>query len=116
MNDIQRDFDQRQRELQKKYRQLSKGYVTRINPDGIIEHHPYSKSRGLSWPIRALCVLIIAVFLVKAGLLNSIGQDAYTAQLDLLNQGDIAQRFAGWVMQIDLVTASLADWYQAIFA
>ncbi|MDU8910431.1 hypothetical protein [Aestuariicoccus sp. MJ-SS9] len=112
MDDTFREFNRRHREVTKKHRRLAHGYVTKINRNGVIEHHPRSQARGFSF--RSLAVVLAITFIFKGYLLAGLGQDDYSAKVSSLAGGNWFEMFGAWAMQIDPLTQWIAGILQSL--
>ncbi|SDD29090.1 hypothetical protein [Ruegeria marina] len=107
MVDNRIDFDHRVRRLTKKHEAMTRGYYGRMRKDGLIEVKP---RRGrIQFPIRALVLLIAAVFVFKGFLLASLGADTYNYRVERLAAGTPVEQAGAWVMQPDPVSVFLAE-------
>lgn len=107
MSDAFAQFEQRLSALERKHRELANGYVTKINPDGLIVLAPkYPKG-----PMRTrLAVgLVLGFFLFKCVTMILVGPVTYENRLEMLREGTGPERFGAWIMQVDPLSGYVAD-------
>lgn len=103
MSNQQELFDERYRKVLERHRALSRGYVTRLSPTGLISHHPISRvSEAI--PFKALLLPIGLLFFLKACVVTVLKEDAFTAQLELMRDGGMVEQIGAVLMQIDPIT------------
>jgi hypothetical protein len=107
MEDALARFAKRQAALRRKHTRLARGYVTRLDRNGTFVQVPDSKSRGIA--LRGLLWSGVVFMAFKVFLLTGLGPEAYQSHLYTLEQGSAFERAGRWLMQIDPVTASLAQ-------
>lgn len=112
MSSIDASFDQRLRRLMRKHRRMSGGVVHRIGKDGLITAYP--RRRVAAFPLRAVVLLIGAVFLFKAFLLINLGPATYAERVALLQSGSLFEQAGAWLMQADPATVAIADGLRAL--
>ena len=98
----QMQFGERLRQIDRRHRKLSHGYVTSMNHDGLVIARPRRKSSGA--PLRGLflCLLILLVF--KGFLHAQLGSTAYGDRIVLLQGGTIVEKIGAYAMKPDPVT------------
>ncbi|MEO0390600.1 MAG: hypothetical protein AAF218_06620 [Pseudomonadota bacterium] len=106
-------FNSRLRGLNRKHTAMRNGYVTQLRGDGLIVITPRRARRGM--PMKGMLLLAIGFFAFKAFVLISIGDASYEARLQSLRAGTMAEQAGAWALQVDPVTAALAQSY-ATFA
>lgn len=99
-------FAQRLNLLARKHEAMSRGYVTRIQPDGLIVAHPRRRPPRLPRP--AIFVFLLAFFVFKAFLVASLGSQAYDDRLARLQAGTAMEKGGSFIMQADPLTMFLA--------
>lgn len=107
MSDAFAQFEQRLSSLERKHRELAKGYVTKINPDGLIvvaPKHPKGPMRT-----RLAVGVILGFFLFKCVTMILVGPATYETRLDALREGTGPERFGAWLMQVDPISGYVAD-------
>ncbi len=92
-------FDQRLRRLSRKHRAMSRGYTTRMRPDGLIETKPRRSRPGIS--AKSVILFLGAFFLFKGFLIASIGAEGYDERVARLAAGTLPEQAGGFVMQAD---------------
>lgn len=96
------EFDRRMRRISKRHSKLSNGYVTSVNPDGLVVAKPQRRSyRGL---VRGLIILFAVMMIFKGVLHAQLGANAYEARVDALKQGTVVEQSGAWIMTPDPVT------------
>ncbi len=102
------DFDARMRRIERRNRQLSKGYVMAIDSDGLIVARPARRSTGnILWSLLLKALIITMLFKVAA--YSIIGAADYTFRVETLAQGTTAEQIAAWVMTADPITVWLSQ-------
>lgn len=96
------EFDRRMRRISKRHSKLSHGYVTSVNPDGLVVAKPQRRSyRGV---LRGLMILFAVMMIFKGVLHAQLGASAYETRVDSLKQGTVAEQAGAWIMTPDPVT------------
>ncbi len=114
MSDTFSQFEKRLDSLERKHRELSKGYVAKINPDGLITVAPKpSKRTGLT--VRVIVLIAVGFITFKALALAIIGFPIYETRLEGLAEGSMIEQTIAWVMQIDPVSQSIASFVLTAF-
>jgi hypothetical protein len=107
VEDTLRDFDKRQREIRRKHIRLAKGYVTKLDGNGVFLHVPENKAAQKSG-LRLLLLGAMVVFGFKILTLSWLGIEDYSAHLATLEQGSALEKAGAWIMQIDPLTEKVA--------
>jgi len=105
MNHLQ--FEQRVSNIGRKNRALARGYSTRVRPDGLIVARPRRRQVGLS--LKSVILFVLAIFAFKGFLIADIGVKTYDERVDRLKTGTIVEQAGAWVMQIDPLSAGIAQ-------
>ncbi|MCR9158226.1 MAG: hypothetical protein NXH80_13345 [Rhodobacteraceae bacterium] len=100
-------FDERYRKVLKRHRQLSRGYVTKIEKTGVIAHQPMRQVRE-AFSFSALLLPFGILFVLKAAIVTVLGEEGYRQQVDLLREGGFVEQMGAVFMQIDPITAPLS--------
>ena len=108
MTDKQDMFDERYRKVLKRHRQLSRGYVTRLGRNGVIDHHPIGNFRDFI-SVKSLVLPFAILFFLKACMVTVLGQEAYAAQVALLREGGLTEQIGAFFMQMDPITWRIAQ-------
>lgn len=106
MANKQIQFDQRLRRLSRKHQAMSRGYVARIQSDGLIVATP--KRRSFSLPMRAIVLFVVGFIGFKAFLVATLGIQTYDERLARLNDGTIIEQAGAYAMQADPLTTYAA--------
>lgn len=64
--------------------------------------------RRYGW-LMPMVLVAMTIVAIKAGILATIGDDAYTARLATLSQGDVADQIGAYVLQADPLTHYIAS-------
>lgn len=100
-------FDERLRLLARKHSAMSRGYVTRMQPDGLIVAKPRRRSRRVSG--RAVFLFLAAFVGFKAFLVANLGPQTYDDRLARLEAGTMVEQAGAFVMQADPLTMYFAQ-------
>ena len=106
MANHQLQFNQRLNLLARKHQTMARGYVTRVQPDGLIVARPRRQSARL--PRKAVVLFLLAFFAFKAFLVANLGPLAYDDRLARLQAGTVIEKGGAFVMQADPLTMYLA--------
>jgi len=104
-NQIQ--FSERLRLLARKHNAMSQGYVTRMQPDGLIVARP--KRRPLRISGRSVFLFLAAFIAFKAFLVANLGPQTYDDRLARLEAGTFVEKAGAFVMQADPLTMYAAQ-------
>ena len=99
-------FDQRLRRIDRRHRQLARGYVTTVNQDGLVVAEPRGRARSFPW--RGLMFTLVAFLAVKAFLFAQIGAQDYNSTVATLQTGTTIEQLGAWVMTADPITIRLS--------
>lgn len=101
------EFDRRMRRISKRHSKLSHGFVTSVNPDGLVVAKPQRRSyRGT---VRGLVILFAVMILFKGVLHAQLGAGAYENRVNALKTGSVAEQAGAWVMTPDPVTLWISN-------
>ena len=103
----QMHFDERLRRLERKHRAMSRGYTTRMLPDGLIIAKPKRTQVRISG--RSILLFVLAFIAFKGFLVPNLGVMGYEERLDRLNNGTLVEKAGAFVMQIDPLTQFAAE-------
>lgn len=106
MRKNQRQFDDRLRLLTRKHNAMSRGYVTRIQADGLIVARPRRRLPRI--PKGAVILFIAGFFAFKGLLLAHLGPQTYDDRLARLEAGTMVEKAGAFVMQADPLTVYIA--------
>jgi hypothetical protein len=106
MGKTQIQFEDRLRLLNRKHRAMSHGYITRMQPDGLIVAQP--RRQRIRIPVRAILLFVVAFFGFKAFLVANLGPQTYDERLARLNEGTVVEQAGAFVMQADPLTNYVA--------
>ena len=108
MSDTFAQFEERLNHLERKHRELARGYVAKIDPDGLITVEP--KQRRGAIRLRVLSALFLGFLLFKVVMMITVGPETYDSRLDELRVGTGPEQISAWVMQADPLSAAVADY------
>ena len=78
------------RRITRRHTQLSKGYVTSVNDDGLVIAKPRRKfSRST---LRGVAIVVIVLMVFKAFLHNELGSNAYQQRVQALSAGSVFEQ------------------------
>jgi len=107
MAKTQIQFDQRLQTLARKHQAMSRGYVTRVQPDGLIVARPKRQQRRISG--RAVFLFLAAFIGFKAFLVANLGPQTYDDRLARLQAGTMVEKSGAFVMQADPLTMYVSN-------
>ncbi len=103
----QMQFGHRLKRIDKTHRQLSNGYVTSVNHDGLIIARPARRSSGL--PLRGLFLCLVVLMTFKGFVYAQIGSTAYADRVSLLESGTFVEQIGAYAMFADPVTLWISE-------
>ncbi|SNS13667.1 hypothetical protein [Antarctobacter heliothermus] len=106
MDQAQQSFYKREQALRRKHIRMSRGYVTRMNRNGIIEQVPDRHFSGIGFRLVLRLALVVMAFKVLA--FAWLGETQYLSSVTTLSQGALHEKAGAWVMQADPVTRAVA--------
>lgn len=108
-------FGQRIRRVERKQERIrARGSRRHVGPDGLVVEYP--RRFAPKFPLRPLLLLLLAAFGFKLWMFMSLGVNEYTARVDRMAQGNMAQQVAAWLLQPDPVTERAASWVNGAVA
>lgn len=100
------EFDRRMRRITRRHTQLSRGYVTTVNDDGLVVAKPKRKfSRGT---LRGVAIVVLVIMVFKAVLHSQLGAAGYADRLDALSNGSVFEKAGAVLMAADPITVWLS--------
>ncbi|MEO1536362.1 MAG: hypothetical protein AAFR73_01415 [Pseudomonadota bacterium] len=100
------EFDRRMRRITRRHTQLSRGYVTAVNDDGLVIAKPRRKfSRGT---LRGIAIVVLVLMLFKGVLHSQLGPTAYAERLGGLSEGSVFEKAGAVLMSADPITVWLS--------
>jgi hypothetical protein len=100
MSDTQLQFQNRLRSLERKhYKTSTRGYTTRMRPDGLIVVKPRRAPSRISG--KSVLMFVAAFLLFKGFLIANLGIVGYDERIARLNEGTPVEQAGAWVMQIE---------------
>jgi hypothetical protein len=109
-----RDFRKRIRQIDRRHNKMTRGYVHLVERDGLLVPKEKSfKSRG--FPLRAIVLSLLGLFLFKGILVSQVGVFSYSTRLESLAEGGAIEKFGAWLMQVDPLTLSIAEFVSGLF-
>jgi len=100
-------FNERLHLLAQKHHAMSRGYVTQVQPDGLIVARPRRRQVRISG--RAIFLFLAAFIGFKAFLVANLGLLTYEDRLDRLNAGTKIEQAGAFAMQADPLTMFVAN-------
>lgn len=113
MSDAFTQFEKRLESLERKHRELAKGYVAKINPDGLITVEPGTGRSVLK--LRLFASLFLGLIVFKSVTLVMVGPMTYETRIESLAGGTLLERLSAWIMQADPVSTAIAKFVIANF-
>ncbi|MEL6451735.1 MAG: hypothetical protein AAFQ19_10780 [Pseudomonadota bacterium] len=110
MVETQAHFHKRLGALGRKHAAMSQGYTTQLRGDGLIVAKPKRAKRRGGFPLKGLLLVALGFFLFKAFMLSSMGEITYNERVEKLAQGTQIEQGGAYAMQIDPLTAFLAEY------
>ena len=96
------EFDRRMRRITRRQTQLSKGYVTTVNDDGLVVARPKRKfSRGT---LRGIAIVVLVLMVFKGILHSQLGDAGYADRLNALSNGSAFEKAGAILMAADPLT------------
>jgi hypothetical protein len=105
------EFGGRIQKIERHHRKLAKGYVTRMNPDGLVVARPSRQSSGL--PARGFFLTLAAMLVFKVFLLAQLGVEGYNDRITVLENGSGSEKVGAFAMKLDPITQWLAGQFSA---
>lgn len=106
-------FGKRVRGIEKRHRQMSRGYVELVERDGLLV--PKTRSRlHRKFPLRGLAALLVLFLAFKAFLIVQLGAGTYDNRVATLASGSAAEKAGAWVMSSDPITEWIAGQMRAV--
>lgn len=100
------EFDRRMRRITRRHTQLSRGYVTSVNDDGLVVAKPKRKfSRST---LRGIAIVVLVLMLFKGVLYSQLGPSGYAERLEGLSNGSAFEKVGAVLMAADPITVWLA--------
>lgn len=100
------EFDRRMRRITRRHTQLSRGYVTSVNDDGLVVAKPRRRfSRGT---LRGVAIVMVVLMLFKGFLFNELGAAAYQQRVETLSAGSVFEQAGAVLMSADPITVWLS--------
>jgi len=108
MSEAFTQFEQRLSNLERKHKRLAKGYVARIDPNGLIRVAP--KRHAGRTRARLLAGIILGFFVFKIMTLIIVGPVTYESRVEELRAGTIPEQISAWIMQADPLSEKIAKY------
>jgi hypothetical protein len=107
MSEIFKEFDDRVDRITRKRAQMRKGYVGRVNKDGLVVFRP--RRRGLPVSPRGVAMVLFAFILFKALIMSHLGSTIYQQRIAKLQSGSLIEQAGALIMRPDPATLWLVD-------
>lgn len=101
-------FDERLNRIVHRHGRLSLGVTYTIDADGLIVPVPRRRV-GPRFPWKLLLLLVVSMWVFKAGLFVGLGEGVYVARVELLAQEGRAGEAVAWALQPDPAMVAAAD-------
>ena len=100
------EFDRRMRRISRRHTQLSHGYVTTVNSDGMVVAKP--RRRSARGTLRGIALVVLVLMVFKGFLHAQLGAFAYEQRVDQLAQGSGFEKAGAILMAADPITTWLS--------
>ncbi|PYG28616.1 hypothetical protein [Pelagimonas varians] len=110
MEDTLYSFENRQKAVRRKHTRMAKGYVTKLNKHGVFVQEPDHKASG--YVMRKLMIALVGLLTFKSFVLYWLGSDVYQGKVDALNTGTAIDKAGAFLMQIDPLSAQIAQLFK----
>lgn len=108
MEEALSSYKRREQALRRKHERLARGYVTKLDKKtGNYVQVPAGKTGGMG--LRVILAAAAGFIAFKTLVLTYLGSGDYQVHVDTLAGGSIFERVGAWLMQIDPLTAKLAE-------
>lgn len=111
-NDVR--FSKRVREIDRRHRKLSRGYVQLVERDGLLIPVAYRPARR-RFVLKSLFMLLASFLAFKVLLLAYLGPITYADRLGKLTNGSAIEQFGAWIMSADPLTVWAAQQVNQLF-
>ncbi|WP_371226174.1 hypothetical protein [Roseovarius sp. 2305UL8-3] len=108
MSNAYQGFDKRLLRISRKRAKLLNGYTSQVGKDGLIVFRP-SRRASRGFPLKGLLILAIGFFCFKGLLLAHLGEQVFTARVDLLATGSVVEQAGAFMMQADPISQGIAQ-------
>jgi hypothetical protein len=106
MSDTYAQFETRCATLKRKHSELAKGYVAKLDGDGLITLVPARRRPFIT--ARLILGTVIGFMLFKSVTIALVGPLTYQERIDALAAGTDFEKAAAWLMQADPVASKVA--------
>lgn len=100
------NFDRRVSRLGRKHTAMARGYVHKLQPNGLVIARPKRRAPRVS--PRGVVLFIAGIFVFKALLIAHLGEASYEERVAVLQAGSLPEQAGAIVMQVDPVSRWLA--------
>ncbi|WP_420861119.1 hypothetical protein [Algirhabdus cladophorae] len=107
MGSSQLEFASKVRRINRKHSRLARGMDSQMRDDGLIVARP--RRRNFAIPFKGFVAGIAGIFGFKVLLLVIFGEITYQGRVADLAEGTSIERAGAWLMQLDPVTAFIAQ-------
>lgn len=108
----QKNFAIRLDRIDRRHRDVSDGYITSVNHDGLII--AVRRRRKVRVPYAGLALVALGIIAIKALAVVQMGEEGYAARIEGLASGSQIERVGAWVMQADPLTQWVATQFKLI--
>jgi hypothetical protein len=106
------DFEKRMTKIDKRHRQLARGYVMSVNHDGLVIAEPRAHRRGFPW--RGLLLILVGALAFKGFLHSQIGATSYQERVVKLSEGNIVEQIGSYAMVADPATLWISSQFTSL--
>ena len=106
------EFDRRMRRISRRHTQLSHGYVTTVNSDGMVVAKP--KRRSPRGTLRGIALVVLVLMGFKGYLFAQLGATAYENRVANLSSGSVFEQAGAVVMAADPITRWISGYFGSL--
>lgn len=107
MGNAASDFQKRMSRINRKHARMENGYVAVVGRDGLIVTKAKRGSAGRSF--RMLAGLVLGFFAFKVLLITQLGTLGYEARVEQLRTGTVIEQGGAFLLQVDPLSAAIAQ-------
>lgn len=105
-------FDRRLKRIVRNHRRMSHGVVHSVNSNGLIVARP--RLYNPKFPLKGLLLAVVAMFAFKGFLYASLGAETFDLRVAELAAGSSVEKVGAWVMQADVGTTTIAEFWKQL--
>ena len=111
---VSASFESRVKRILLRHRKLSRGAKCRVTDTGLIVATP--RIYKPKFPIKGVIKLIVWAFLFKAYVYADLGHAEYASRVAALSGPSIVEQAGAWILQPELATVLVADFFKNLGA